>query len=83
MTITGDEMELDFTGTDPQIEGFKNSSVANTYSSVFLALSSFFDTTIPRNEGTYRPVTIIAPEGSIVERPAAGTDDDEHGVRGP
>ena len=72
MTITGDEMELDFTGTDPQIEGFKNSSVANTYSSVFLALSSFFDTSIPRNEGTYRPVTVIAPEGSIVNaRPPA------------
>ncbi|WP_419945530.1 hydantoinase B/oxoprolinase family protein [Candidatus Poriferisodalis sp.] len=72
MTITGDEMELDFTGTDPQIEGFKNSSVANTYSSVFLALSSFFDTSIPRNEGTYRPVTIVAPEGSIVNaRPPA------------
>ena len=66
MTVTGDAMELDFTGTDPQIEGFKNSSLANTYSSVFLAVSSFFDTSIPRNEGTYRPVTIIAPEGSIV-----------------
>ena len=66
MTIDCDEMTLDFTGTDPQIEGFKNSSLANTYSSVFLAVSSFFDTSIPRNEGTYRPVTIIAPQGSIV-----------------
>ncbi len=66
MTVDGDEMTLDFTGTDPQIDGFKNSSLANTYSSVFLAVSSFFDTSIPRNEGTYRPVTIIAPQGSIV-----------------
>ncbi|WP_419932511.1 hydantoinase B/oxoprolinase family protein [Candidatus Poriferisodalis sp.] len=66
LSVEGDEMTLDFTGTDPQIEGFKNSSLANTYSSVFLAVSSFFDTSIPRNEGTYRPLTIIAPEGSIV-----------------
>ncbi len=66
LTVEGDEMMLDFTGTDPQIEGFKNSSVANTYSSVYLAVSSFFDTSIPRNEGTYRSVRIIAPEGSIV-----------------
>ena len=66
LTVDGDEMLLDFTGTDPQIEGFKNSSVANTYSSVYLAVSSFFDTSIPRNEGTYRSVRIIAPEGSIV-----------------
>ena len=72
MTVSKDALTLDFTGTDPQIDGFKNSSVANTYSSVFLALSSFFDTSIPRNEGTYRPVTIIAPEGSIVNaRPPA------------
>ncbi len=66
VTIEGDEMRVDFTGTDPQIEGFKNSSVANTYSSVYLAISSFFDTSIPRNEGTYRGVTIVAPEGTIV-----------------
>ncbi len=66
LTVDGDEMTLDFTGTDPQIKGFKNSSVANTYSSVYLAVSSFFDTSIPRNEGTYRSLRIIAPEGSIV-----------------
>ena len=66
VTVEGDNMTVDFTGTDPQIEGFKNSSVANTYSSVYLAISSFFDTTIPRNEGTYRSVRIVAPKGSIV-----------------
>ncbi len=66
LSVTGDEMTLDFTGTDPQIDGFKNSSLANTYSSVYMAVSSFFDPSIPRNEGTYRPVKIIAPEGSIV-----------------
>lgn len=66
LTVAGDSMTVDFTGTDPQIEGFKNSSIANTYSSVYLAISSFFDTSIPRNEGTYRGVTIVAPEGSIV-----------------
>ena len=66
LTVRGDEMVVDFNGTDPQIEGFKNSSLANTYSSVYLAISSFFDTSIPRNEGTYRGVTIVAPEGSIV-----------------
>ncbi|MCP3913366.1 MAG: hydantoinase B/oxoprolinase family protein [Actinomycetia bacterium] len=72
LIVRGDEMIIDFTGTDPQIAGFKNSSLANTYSSAFLALSSFFDTDIPRNEGTYRCVTIIAPEGSIVNaRPPA------------
>ncbi|MBT7665763.1 MAG: hydantoinase B/oxoprolinase family protein, partial [Rhodospirillaceae bacterium] len=66
LTITGENLTVDFTGTDGQIAGFKNSSIANTYSSVYLALSSFFDTSIPRNEGTYRCVEIIAPKGSVV-----------------
>ena len=72
LTIAGDHLTIDFTGSDDQIAGFKNSSLANTYSSVYMALSSFFDTSIPRNEGTYRAVDIIAPEGSIVNaRPPA------------
>ena len=72
LTVAGDRVTLDFSGSDPQIRGFKNSSLANTYSAAYMALSSFFDTSIPRNEGTYRCVTIIAPEGSIVNaRPPA------------
>ena len=66
ITVQADALTLDFSGSDPQMKGFKNSSLANTYSAAYLALSSFFDTNIPRNEGTYRCVTIIAPEGSIV-----------------
>ncbi len=72
MTVKGDQLTIDFTGSSPQMKGFKNSSVANTWSAVYMALSSFFDTSIPRNEGTYRCVTIIAPEGSVVNaRPPA------------
>ena len=72
LTVAGDEVEADFSASDPQIAGFKNSSLANTYSSAYLALASFFDTSIPRNEGTYRCLTIIAPEGTIVNaRPPA------------
>ncbi|MCP4224692.1 MAG: hydantoinase B/oxoprolinase family protein, partial [Actinomycetia bacterium] len=72
ITVTGDRMLIDFSGSDDQIRGFKNSSLANTHSAAFLAVSSFFDTDIPRNEGTYRRVEIVAPEGSIVNaRPPA------------
>ena len=72
LTVKGDTLVADFSASDPQILGFKNSSLANTYSAVYLAIASFFDTSIPRNEGTYRGVTIIAPEGTIVNaRPPA------------
>ncbi|MGE0700984.1 MAG: hydantoinase B/oxoprolinase family protein, partial [Hyphomicrobiaceae bacterium] len=72
LTVSGDSLTLDFSKSDPQIRGFKNSSLANTYSAAYMALSSFFDTSIPRNEGTYRCVKIVAPEGTIVNaRPPA------------
>lgn len=66
VTISGDEIAFDFTGTSPQIKGFKNSGIANTYSSVYCSLQSFLDPDIPRNEGAYRCVKIIAPEGTTV-----------------
>ncbi len=72
VTVGGDRMTIDFTGSGPQIRGFKNSSLANTHSAAYLAVSSFFDPRLPRNEGTYRPVEVIAPEGTIVNaRPPA------------
>ena len=61
VTVAGDRMTIDFSGSDPQIRGFKNSSLANTHSAAYLAVSSFFDPDLPRNEGTYRNVEIIAP----------------------
>ncbi|MSP66605.1 MAG: hydantoinase B/oxoprolinase family protein [Alphaproteobacteria bacterium] len=70
VTVKGDALTVDFTGSHPQIKGFKNSSLANTYSSVYVGLTTFFAHDIPRNEGTFRAVTIIAPEGSIVNAKA-------------
>lgn len=66
LTKTADGLTVDFTGTDPQMRGFKNSSIANTHSAVYMALASFFDPDLPRNEGAFRSVEIIAPEGTVV-----------------
>ena len=72
LTVAGDGMTVDFSGTSPQIKGFKNSSLANTYSAVYAAVVSFFDHNIPRNEGTFRPIRIVAPEGTVINaRPPA------------
>ncbi len=61
LTVTGSEMTVDFTGSCDQIRGFKNSSLANTYSATYMALSAFFDPALPRNEGTYRCGTDRGP----------------------
>ncbi len=72
LTIAGDEVTVDFTGTDPQIRGFKNSGWVNTWSAVSMGLASYFEPDLPRNEGTFRGVTMLAPEGSVVNaRPPA------------
>ena len=66
ITIKGSELTADFTGTAPQMKGYKNSPIANTCSALYVALSSMVDPLIPHNEGTYRPIRLIAPEASVV-----------------
>jgi len=72
VTVNGDSLKIDFGGSDPQTPGFINSSVPNSYSFIFLTLSSMVDDSIPRNEGLFNPVEIHLPEGSVVNpRPPA------------
>ncbi|MFC1491286.1 hydantoinase B/oxoprolinase family protein [Nitrospinota bacterium] len=66
LTKKGTDLIADFTGTAPQMKGYKNSPIANTCSALYTGISAMVDPTIPHNEGTYRPVQIIAPEGSVV-----------------
>ncbi|RJP14564.1 MAG: hydantoinase B/oxoprolinase family protein [Candidatus Abyssobacteria bacterium SURF_5] len=72
VTVAGDSLKIDFAGSDPQTRGFINSSVPNSYSYIFLTLSSMIDDSIPRNEGLLLPVKILLPEGTVVNpRPPA------------
>jgi N-methylhydantoinase B/oxoprolinase/acetone carboxylase alpha subunit len=72
LTIAGDEATFDFTGSADQRPGNVNAVEAVTVSAVSFALRSAVDPTIPANGGAMRPVTVIAPAGSIVAaRPPA------------
>lgn len=66
VTIAGDSMTVDFTGTDPQMRGFKNSPLANSHSLTYVGLASFLGGDIPINEGTFRAARLILPPGSLV-----------------
>ncbi|UPK28213.1 hydantoinase B/oxoprolinase family protein [Bradyrhizobium sp. 195] len=66
ITVTGDEILVDFAGASPQMRGLKNSSLANTRSAVLFGLISFLGAHIPRNDGVFRRVRVDAPEGSLV-----------------
>jgi N-methylhydantoinase B len=77
--IKGDNVEVDFTGSSPQVEGPVNSVLGYTYSGVYMVLQAATDPDIMPNAGCYRPVEIIAPEGTIVNPrfPAACTGGNE------
>ncbi len=68
VTIQGDEMIVDFTGSDAQRKGFVNNVLSATYSRAIAGSFLFFDSSIAdfHNEGSMKPVTVIAPEGTVV-----------------
>jgi N-methylhydantoinase B len=66
VTKRGDGLVVDLTECDRQVIGFVNSSYPNTMSSVHMALAYLIDPRTPKNEGTFRPVTVKARQGTIV-----------------
>jgi N-methylhydantoinase B len=77
--VRGDQLVVDFTGTDPQVEGPLNSVLGYSSSGVYMTIQAATDPDILPNDGCYRPVEIIAPEGTIVNPhfPAACTGGNE------
>jgi N-methylhydantoinase B len=63
---------VDFTGSDPQVQGSINAVSAITYSACFYVFRCLLAEDVPAAAGLMRPIHIIAPEGSIVNaRPPA------------
>jgi len=71
-TVSGDSMELDFSGSADQHDGNLNCPLAVTLSACYFALRVLTDPDVPPCAGAYRPLTVTAPEGSILNaRPPA------------
>ena len=66
VTVSGSNLVVDLSNSDPQVESFLNSSYANMRSAVAMALAFLIDPEIAKNDGTLRPVEIIARQGTIV-----------------
>ena len=71
-TVQDDRLTLDFTGSAVQHEGNLNCPLAVTRSACYFAVRVLTDPDIPPSSGAYRPVEVIAPEGSLLNarRPA-------------
>src|SRR5947208_9284662 len=63
---------IDFSGSDPQVEGSINAVEAITYSACFYVFRCLLAEDVPAAAGIMRPIRVIAPEGTVINaRPPA------------
>ncbi|KDE58989.1 5-oxoprolinase [Halostagnicola sp. A56] len=66
VTVDGTSIDVDFSGTASQVEGNLNAPLAVAKSAVYFVVRCITDPEIPPNEGCYDPVSVDAPEGSVL-----------------
>jgi N-methylhydantoinase B/oxoprolinase/acetone carboxylase alpha subunit len=66
VTVSGSDVIADFTGSSSQALGPINAPYAVTASNVYCPLLELVAPDIPTNHGCYRPITVIAPPGTVV-----------------
>jgi N-methylhydantoinase B len=76
VTVKGSELTVDFTGSSPEARGSINAVASVAKSAVFYVVRCLMPDEAPSNAGTFGPVTVEAPEGTVVNarppRPVAG-----------
>ncbi|RNL62600.1 hydantoinase B/oxoprolinase family protein [Nocardioides marmoriginsengisoli] len=73
VTLSGSGIELDFTGSAPQVASALNATESFTRSACYAALQGVIPSDIPANSGFYRPFSFVIPDASILNgrRPSA------------
>lgn len=66
VTVRGSELHVDYEGTSKQIDRGLNSVMNYTYAYTVYPIKCALDPLTPRNEGSYRSVSVSAPLGSIL-----------------
>jgi N-methylhydantoinase B len=66
VTKLGTDLTIDLSDSHEQVASFINSSYPNMYSSVVVALSYLIDPDTPKNDGTFRPLKVVAKPGTVV-----------------
>ena len=66
LTVKGSEITVDWTGTSGQVRGGINAPIPFTKAAAYAALRSVLGIDVPNAQGFSRPITVIAPLGSIV-----------------
>lgn len=66
LIIKGDSLVVDFAGSSPQVAGPLNARLSAARACVYYVLKATIDPDLPSCAGSYRPITVTAPEGSIL-----------------
>ena len=66
VTVDGGSLAVDFSGTADQVDGNCNAPLSVAKSAVYFVIRCVTDPEIPPNHGCYEPVSIRAPEGSLL-----------------
>jgi N-methylhydantoinase B len=66
ITIAGEAMTVDLSGSGPQATGPVNATLASSGSAIAYAVMAAADQPIPANAGCLRPIRVVAPPGLIV-----------------
>lgn len=66
VTVKGSDLEVDLTQSDAEALSFVNSSHANMQSACAMAFAYLIDHDIPKNDGSFRPLKVVARPGTIV-----------------
>ena len=74
LTVTGDTIAMDYEGTDPQVDRAINCALCYTYAMSMYGVKICTNPELPNNEGAWRPISVTAPPGCIVnpQFPASG-----------
>ncbi len=62
----GSDLLIDLSQSHAEVASFVNSSYPNMRSAVVVALAYLIDPDTPKNDGTFRPITVVAKQGTIV-----------------
>jgi len=65
LTVKGDEVVVDWTGSSPQVSGGVNCSLPFTKAASYTPLRSIMGSEVPNCHGYTRPITVIAPKGTV------------------
>ncbi len=74
ITIDGDEVTADYTGSSAQVDRAINCAFCYTYAMTAYAVKCAAAPNLPNNDGSIAPIKVVAPEGTIInpQFPASG-----------